>query len=92
MSSEENGGLGPLPKIHPRESIVAEARLELATAINNIRVKYDLTSAEHLQMVNTELSSVVGFMAKFAIREERHGNTDTPGGWAAEEEEDGKSE
>lgn len=85
MGAEENGGLGPLPRIHPRERIVTEARLELMNAINDIRKKYELTTGEHMQVVNSELSSVFGSIAKYSIREERHGNSETPGGWAAED-------
>ncbi len=67
-------------KIHPREPRVRQAENELRTALADIVKKYDLTDGEALAIVNAALSGWVGGVAKYAIREERHGNTDTPGG------------
>ncbi len=51
----------------------------LASALVDIVKKYDLTEAEALRLVVSEFSAWIGLVAKYAIREERHGNTDTPG-------------
>lgn len=67
---------------HPREKRCVEAEVALSSAILDITQKYDLTEAESLRVVNAACSSWVGNLAKYSIREERHGNTDTPGGWA----------
>jgi hypothetical protein len=68
-----------MPKQHPREVLVQEAELNLREAI--LKVTKDLTEAESLRVVNSVMSSHIGSVAKYAIREERHGNTETPGGW-----------
>lgn len=71
-------------KLHEREIVVRRADVGLRTAIEDVIDKHDLTAVEALQVVNAALSSWIGSYAKYAIRRERHGNEDTPGGWAAE--------
>jgi hypothetical protein len=82
MSNTE--GLGPLPRIHEREKPVREAECELRQAILDVEKKHDLTEAELLRVVNGVCSETIGSIAKYHIRFERHGDTDTPGGWAKE--------
>jgi hypothetical protein len=65
---------------HPREQRCVEAEVALSSAILDITQKHALTEAEALRVVNAACSSWIGNSAKYAIREERHGNTDTPGG------------
>lgn len=42
--------------------------------------KHGLTEAEKLRVVNAIASDWIAGVAKYAIRDERHGNTSTPGG------------
>jgi len=73
-------GLGPLPRIHPREKIVREAASRLRLFL--LEVTKDLTEAEGLRIVNEVMGSHIGSIARYAIREERHpGKPDEPGGW-----------
>lgn len=71
-------------RIHPREERTRKAEYALKGAVHDIIVRHDLTEAEGLRVVNAALSDRVGGVAKYAIREERHGNTDTPGGFEPE--------
>lgn len=77
MSKED---LGPLPRIHSRERRCLDADLELSRAITEIATKHELTTVEELRLVNSTLSNHIGGILKFALRKERHGNTDKPGG------------
>lgn len=67
-------------KIHRREARVKKAEFELRDAVSAVVEKHDLTEAESLRVVNTALSEWIASVAKYAIREERHGTTDKPGG------------
>lgn len=58
--------------------LVREAEVQLRTAV--LKILEGLTEAEGLRVVNAVLSSHVGSVAKYAIREERHGDLDKPGG------------
>ena len=75
-------GLGPLPKLHVREKNVIEAANALRTALNKIIEKHDLTTGEELRVVNEVFSGHIGNVAKYAIRRERHGKKNKPGGTA----------
>lgn len=75
--------LGPLPKLHPKEIVCSRAEDELFQTITTWRRKWrkdGLTSTEELQIIQNVLSSQVGQALKYAIRMERHGTTDKPGG------------
>jgi hypothetical protein len=74
--------LGPLPRIHPRETKCHEAEIELSEAISTWRKKWgdELTATESASILYHELSSRMRSMFKYAIRRERHGDTDKPGG------------
>lgn len=71
---------GNLPRIHPREAIVNKAENDLRTAI--AAAVRELTTAEELRVLASVFGDRVGGIAKYAIREERHGKTDKPGGIA----------
>ena len=70
------------PRIHPRERPCRTARLEIEEAIMEIAVKHELTTAEQIRVINAACSTQIGSIAKYAIRHERHGDEDKPGGWA----------
>ena len=72
----------PYPKIHEREQRVYDAELELRGAILDIRKKHDLTLAEYVRMLNSVFYDSLGSVVRLWIRDERHGNNDTPGGLA----------
>lgn len=66
-------------RIHPREQIVDQARLQIASAILSASKVHDLTDGELTAILAGELSS----LAKYQIRQERHPNDpDKPGGLA----------
>lgn len=67
-------------KIHRREIRCRAAESDLRNAIGELSDKHDLTGAEMLRIVNAVLSDYIASIAKYDIRQERHGNTDTPGG------------
>lgn len=69
-----------LPKIHSREREVEKAEMDLRSRLLEWMKEHDLTTYEHLRVVNQVLSGEIAGTLKYAIREERHGNTDTPGG------------
>ena len=69
-------------RIHPRETTVRRAESELREEILRVVEKHDLTEAEALRMVNNVCSFWIADVAKYAIRQERHGNMSTPGGLA----------
>jgi len=67
--------------MHKRERVVTEARIGLSQAILDWAEKHDgLTDGEYVSVLSGVLSDQLGSWAKYKIRAERHGNTDTPGG------------
>lgn len=67
----------PLPRIHPRERLVAEARHAISTAIIKAVESHDITHGELTMILAGEIQS----WAKYQIREERHpDDPDKPGG------------
>jgi len=72
-----------MPRIHPREQLVKDAEMKIKTAI--VEACKGLTTAESLQVVNHACHEEIGGILKYEIRMERHGNTNTPGGWAPED-------
>jgi len=81
--SQDERDLGPLPTIHTREAIVHKAERALDTAISLWKAEHrDLTTTELLSVMNHIFSSAVGVIMKHLIRQERHGDSDKPGGWA----------
>lgn len=73
------------PRQHEREQVVSAARLSLnEKVIDWMREEgtQNLTDAEYISVVASALQDTVLGHTKMMIRMERHGNTDTPGGWA----------
>ena len=68
-----------MPRMHPRVPIVNGAEIKLREALSEIRK--DLTEPEFLKVVANVLGDEVGTIAKYAIRQERHGCTDKAGDW-----------
>lgn len=78
-----NMGLNDLPKIHEREVLCRKAESELRSAVIGVTTSetcQKLTTLELLQVMQTVFNSDLQNVLKYAIRFERHGNTDTPGG------------
>lgn len=69
------------PKVHPRERITKEAAQKLRLAI--AEVTRELTTWETTQVVALVFGEELSGIAKYQIRYERHGNYDTPGGFAS---------
>lgn len=63
-------------KIHPRQKIVREATNEINTSLFSIIDKHGITDGEVLNI----LSSFLSTQAKYMIRQERHQDTNKPGG------------
>lgn len=63
-------------KQHPRERVIRKAQSEIEWKLINLVNLHELTDGEVLQM----LSSFMATQAKYMIRFERHGETETPGG------------
>lgn len=74
-----NEGLGPLPKEHERAPLVRKAENDLTMQWSKTMQKYDLTVGERLRVLSNVLSNLIGSVAKYAIRHERHGSGDKPG-------------
>jgi len=70
-----------MPKIHHREKLVTEAENKIRTTV--AETTRELTIWEALQVVTNVLSGDILGTCKYRIREERHGHTNTPGGWEA---------
>ncbi len=67
-------------RIHPREEPCRKAEIEMLQALIDIKAKHELTEAEALRVVHAVSSDWIAGVAKHAIRFERHGNDETPGG------------
>lgn len=67
-------------RLHPREAIVNRADSELRRIVADWQDGHDLTEAEELSVLTSVFSRSIGSIAKYAIREERHGNPGEPGG------------
>jgi hypothetical protein len=65
-------------KLHERTKITRAAEQILLKAIIEVQ-KLDLTEAEYIQVVTTQLGNAITSATKFMIRDERHDNEDTPG-------------
>ena len=70
-----------MPRMHERESKVRLAQVELETLILEKANELDLTDVELLQALTSAMQSSL----KYMLRVERHGDTDTPSGWAKED-------
>jgi hypothetical protein len=68
--------------LHEREKLVRDAEHDLRKALLDLDGKYDLTQFEYIQLLQGVLGGEIQTICKYGIRQERHGNTDTPGGLA----------
>ena len=68
-------------KIHPREALVNESEKDLRELLHDIQFKRDLTDGEYFRVLCVAFAEV-GVWAKYKIREERHGDSNKPGGLA----------
>lgn len=71
-----------MPRMHPREMKVRRAQTELESMIVEKANEADLTDVELLQA----LTSAMQTSLKYMLRRERHGDEDTPAGWAKDED------
>lgn len=62
------------PKRHPRSQLVFEATSDMASTLHDTRDKHKLTVVEYLQFLVAEVQFTLGRM----LREERHGDLETP--------------
>lgn len=69
-----------LPRIHPREARCRDAELELDGFVLDLVKKHALTEGEALRVVAASAHRWVASVAKYMIREERHGDPEKPGG------------
>lgn len=75
-------------RLHERERQVSMARIDLVKAWLDIQEKHDLTQGECLSVLASFVGTDLGLMAKFMIRQERHGDPDKPGGLALDDEDE----
>lgn len=78
--ADNDCNLGSLPQLHPRELTCREAEHDLASTLLEWQKRHDLTAAELLSIIQRGCSDVAQTVLKYAIRLERHGDTDKPGG------------
>lgn len=69
-------------KVHPREAIVEGARRRIELAVAEVFQQAKLTTAEQIRVITAVMAGELQGIAKYAIRQERHGDSDTPGGLA----------
>jgi hypothetical protein len=71
-------------KLHEREKLTREASASLKESMIAWAKQYGerLTFAEEIKIVTSELSDWILVLTKYAIRDERHGDTSKPGGLA----------
>ena len=62
-------------KIHPRTMVVQKAEAQIQLAVSKISEEFNLTHGEMVRI----LSGLLAFEAKYMIRNERHGESETPG-------------
>lgn len=67
-------------RLHQRETLVREVKNKLSKAFLDTFKDAELTNAEELKIVVEVSSDWIGSILKYQIRDERHGNSDTPGG------------
>ena len=74
------------PRIHNREYIVRNVSLQLKKQLMDAIEEHNLTEGEQLRICVEVYSEWVGGMAKYMIRDERHGDPNKCGGLAYNEE------
>lgn len=76
------------PRLHPRSKIAFKATSDMSSVLHSIRDKYGLTITEYLQFLTSEMQFTLGRL----LREERHGDLETPAGIEKSQKEEGKDE
>jgi hypothetical protein len=69
-----------MPRLHKREKLIRDAESELRRAVMEVDEKYNLTQFEYIQLLHVILGEAILTVCKYGIRQERHGDTETPGG------------
>jgi hydrogenase maturation factor len=67
-------------RIHHREENVRRATMALNKALIDTLTKEALTAGETIRVLMAVFGGHLDSIAKFAIRQERHGDEDKPGG------------
>ena len=73
-------------KMHEREMVVKEVQLKLSKHLCDTMIDSDLTYGEQLRVLTEVYGNWIASIAKYMIREERHGDTTKCGGLAYDEE------
>lgn len=73
-----------MPKLHDREQAVIDAERALHSCLMEWKKShgYGLTFAEMVRVISYEMGMNISTAAKYAIRVERHGDHNEPGGLA----------
>ncbi len=69
-----------MAKLHSREKAVMSAESKLRSALVDLEKEFDLTRFELIQVIQSVAGEYILSICKYAIRRERHGSTDKPGG------------
>lgn len=79
-------------KMHPREQVAKEVSLKLSKHLCDTMLDSDLTYGEQLRVLEEVYGNWIASIAKYMIREERHGDPNKCGGLAYEEKKEEKRE
>lgn len=79
-------------KQHEREQVVREVELKLGKHLVDTLMETDLTYGEQLRVLTEVYGNFLARMAKYMIREERHGDPNKCGGLAYDEPKEEKKE
>lgn len=79
-----------MARLHPRELPVKAAQTALTKHLLEWSEVHELTTLEALSVVSAVMGGYCSSLIKYGLRKERHGNVDTPAGWAKEDEDDGQ--
>ncbi len=74
--------------MHERELVVKEVQLKLSKYLCDTMLESDLTYGEQLRVLAEVYGNWIAGIAKYMIREERHGDTNRPGGLAPVEKKE----
>lgn len=66
-------------KLHPRTLVCQDAQRKLNLAWDSIATQLDLTPTERYAVLWRVAADDISGMFKYMIREERHGDAETPG-------------
>ena len=78
-----------MPRIHEREALTNKALVELLEWLDQWAKRHQLTHLEKLIALRDTANHYVDTYFKHELRYERHGDTDTPAGWAKDGEPEG---